>query len=275
MNRNDANGAEQNRSRLEHIAPAPVSFLRRPKPFDREAAMRAYEKEHPEALEARMQALKNRHAGTNLKIFSSDPQRFFEAGFTEILATRMAGLPIVNAKLSVAATPFVRIHIDQTQAWIGVVVTPWAVMAILAPALREGWRFVPAGGIEEIELAAGTFRFVACADSILGHYRSLSLKSPVFEFQDMASAKAFAQTCLNLLIGREELREQAEPENPILSPQEPQPEPIKGKLTRRELLGRYTQPLAVDLDQQRRQSASDKPPQDATAPEPGTSGEKA
>lgn len=275
MNRNDANGAEQNRSRLEHIAPAPVSFLRRPKPFDREAAMRAYEKEHPEALEARMQALKNRHAGTNLKIFSSDPQRFFEAGFTEILATRMAGLPIVNAKLSVAATPFVRIHIDQTQAWIGVVVTPWAVMAILAPALREGWRFVPAGGIEEIELAAGTFRFVACADSILGHYRSLSLKSPVFEFQDMASAKAFAQTCLNLLIGREELREQAEPENPILSPQEPQPEPIKKKLTRRELLGRYTQPLAVDLDQQRRQSASDKPPQDATAPEPGTSGEKA
>ena len=217
MNRNDANGAEQNRSRLEHIAPAPVSFLRRPKPFDREAAMRAYEKEHPEALEARMQALKNRHAGTNLKIFSSDPQRFFEAGFTEILATRMAGLPIVNAKLSVAATPFVRIHIDQTQAWIGVVVTPWAVMAILAPALREGWRFVPAGGIEEIELATGTFRFVACADSILGHYRSLSLKSPVFEFQDMASAKAFAQTCLNLLIGREELREQAEPENPILA----------------------------------------------------------
>lgn len=275
MNRNDANGAEQNRSRLEHIAPAPVSFLRRPKPFDREAAMRAYEKEHPEALEARMQALKNRHAGTNLKIFSSDPQRFFEAGFTEILATRMAGLPIVNAKLSVAATPFVRIHIDQTQAWIGVVVTPWAVMAILAPALREGWRFVPAGGIEEIELAAGTFRFVACADSILGHYRSLSLKSPVYEFQDMASAKAFAQTCLNLLIGREELREQAEPENPILSQQEPQPEPIKEKLTRRELLGRYTQPLAVDLDQQRRQSASDKPPQDATAPEPGTSGEKA
>ena len=275
MNRNDANDAEQNRSRLEHIAPAPVSFLRRPKPFDREAAMRAYEKEHPEALEARMQALKNRHAGTNLKIFSSDPQRFFEAGFTEILATRMAGLPIVNAKLSVAATPFVRIHIDQTQAWIGVVVTPWAVMAILAPALREGWRFVPAGGIEEIELAAGTFRFVACADSILGHYRSLSLKSPVFEFQDMASAKAFAQTCLNLLIGREELREQAEPENPILSPQEHQPEPIKEKLTRRELLGRYTQPLAVDLDQQRRQSASDKPPQDATAPEPGTSGEKA
>ena len=30
MNRNDANGAEQNRSRLEHIAPAPVSFCAGP-----------------------------------------------------------------------------------------------------------------------------------------------------------------------------------------------------------------------------------------------------
>ena len=139
MTHNEASGTGTSRSRLDNVAPTPISFLRRPKPFDRDAAMRAYEKEHPEALQTRMQALRSRHAGTSLKVFPNDPQRFFEAGFTEILATRMAGLPIVNAKLSVAATPFVRILIDQTQAWIGVVVTPWAVMAILAPAAREGW----------------------------------------------------------------------------------------------------------------------------------------
>ena len=271
MTHNEASGTDTSRSRLDNVAPTPISFLRRPKPFDRDAAMRAYEKEHPEALQTRMQALRSRHAGTSLKVFPNDPQRFF--GFTEILATRMAGLPIVNAKLSVAATPFVRILIDQTQAWIGVVVTPWAVMAILAPVAREGWSFVPAGGIEEIELAAGTFRFVACADNILGHYRSLSLKSPVFEFQDMASAKAFAQTCLNLLLGREELQEDSEPENPILSQQTPPLEPMKKTLSRRELLGRYAQPLAVDLEQKRRSSDADSRSR-GTVPEPITTGDK-
>lgn len=232
--------------RLSGVAPAPVSFLRKPRPFDREAARREYEAEHPEALEARIRALRNRHARTDLKVFAKSPRAFFAEGFERILATRMAGLPIVNKALSVYATEFVRLSIDETQAWFGIVVTPWAVTAVLAPAAREGWRFVPAGGFEEIELAPGAFRFIACADNILGHYRSLSLKSPVFEFTDMASARAFADACLNLLLGREKLEEAPEAENPTLTPKATEPEPIAPTLTRRELLGRYAGTLAPD-----------------------------
>lgn len=238
--------AAQASATLQNVAPAPVTFWRKPKPFDREAARREYEKEHPEAFENRMKALRTRHAGTQLKVFKDNPRAFFVSGFQEILATRMAGLPIVNTALSVWATDFVRIEIDEGKAWFGVVVTPWAVMAILTPASREGWRFIAAGGFEEIELAAGDFRFIACADDILGHYRSLSLQSPVFEFRDMASARAFADTCLNVLLGREELKEEAEEQNPLLTPAPPQAEPLKDSLTRRELLGRYTEPLLGD-----------------------------
>ena len=242
-------------SRLDGVPAAPVTFVRRPKPFDRDAAMRAYEKEHPEALQSRMHALKVRHAGTHLRVFADNPRRFFEDGFREILSTRMAGLPILNPKLVVSATDFVRIGIDDAQAWIGVVVTPWAVMAVLAPARREGWRFIAAGGFEEIELAAGDFRFVACADSILGHYRSLSLKSPVFEFQDMASARAFADACLNLLLGRQQLQEEPEAQNPTLSPDRETPqeaqEPMPETLSRRGLFGRYTQALTSEAREHR------------------------
>ena len=142
-----------------------------------------------EAFENRMRALQSRHLGTSLKVFNANPGKFFETGFNEILVTRMAGLPIVNKALTVSTTEFVRIAIDDTQAWFGVVVTPWSVMAILAPASRDGWRFIPAGGFEEIELAAGVFRFIACADKTLGHYRSLSLKALFSNFKTWLAPK--------------------------------------------------------------------------------------
>ena len=90
---------------------------------------------------------------------------------------------------------------------------------------------------------------------------------------DMASAKAFAQTCLNLLLGREELQEDSEPESPILSQQTPPLEPMKKTLSRRELLGRYAQPLAVDLEQKCRSSDADSRSR-GIVPEPITTGDK-
>lgn len=262
---NKNHSAPSDKARLDDVPPAPVTFLRKPKPFDRAAAVREYEKQHPEAFENRMRALQSRHLGTNLKVFNANPGKFFETGFNEILVTRMAGLPIVNKALTVSSTEFVRIAIDDTQAWFGVVVTPWSVMAILAPASRDGWRFIPAGGFDEIELAAGVFRFIACADKTLGHYRSLSLKSPVFEFQDMASAKAFADTCLNLLLGREKLEVTPDPVNPTLSVKDPAPAPLKSSLTRRELLGRYAQPLTAKTNTECEQPSADNKTSDSSA----------
>ena len=80
---NDSKPNGQNRERLGNVPTAPVTFVRKPKPFDREAAMRAYEREHPEAVETRMRALRERHAGTSLRIFPSDPKKFFEAVLKE------------------------------------------------------------------------------------------------------------------------------------------------------------------------------------------------
>ncbi len=218
---------------------AKIELFGKPKPFDRLAAAKAYERAHPEVHEERMQALARRHAGTKLKIFNEDPAPYYERGFMQILATRMNGLPVINQKLTVKALPFVKVQTEKTSGWLGCVVTPWSIIAILAPLSRETWPFVPAGAAMGIELESGTYRFVSCADSLLGHYRMCPLKSPVFEFQDMATAQAFADISLNLLLGREELTEAPEEEGLSLR-NEPEDEQLPGKLTRRQLLSRYT-----------------------------------
>ncbi len=222
------------------VPEAPVTLISRPRAFDRSKAAREYEREHPEFAELRMKAMRARHAGTRLRVFQNEPSQFFVQGMNTILATRMQGLPIINPKLAVRAEPFVKITLKSgVEVWFGVIVTPWSVQAIIAPARREGWGFVPAGAVEDIELEAGAFRFMSCADSVLGHYRMCSLKSPVFEFSDQATADAFAATCAALMLGRKPFTEPPEPEPVALST------PGDGaqqapNLTRRELLKRWS-----------------------------------
>lgn len=235
------------------VVEAPVTLISRPKAFDRDKAARAYEKEHPEFAELRMKAMRARHAGTHLRVFQNEPSHFFVNGMNEILATRMQGLPIVNPKLAVRARPFVKTTLENgAPVWFGVIVTPWSVQGILAPAQREGWKFVPAGAVDDVELEGGVFRFMSCADSTLGHYRMCSLKSPVFDFADQATADAFADACLELMLGRRQLPEASEDESvPLASSEARASENAEEKpiLTRRGLLKRWStgaQPSATE-----------------------------
>lgn len=228
--------------RAAAVPEAPVTLISRPKAFDRNKAAREYEKQHPEFAALRMKAMRARHAGTHLKVFQSEPSQFFVNGMNAILATRMQGLPIVNPKLAVRSAPFAKTTLkDGTPAWFGVIVTPWSVQAILAPAQREGWKFVPAGAVDEIELQGGVFRFMSCADSTLGHYRMCSLKSPVFDLADQATADAFASACMDLMLGRTPLVEEPEPEaRPLENGADQESDGKEPVLTRRGLLKRWS-----------------------------------
>ena len=102
----------------------PVELVRKPKPFDRDEAARAYDRSHtgqtPRPVFIREEG--------RLRVFQQDPAPFYEAGFREILATRMRGLPILNPRMNVKVLPFKRIG----PHWFGVAVTPWSVQAVLA-----------------------------------------------------------------------------------------------------------------------------------------------
>ena len=172
----------------------PVELVRKPKPFDRDEAARAYDRSHsgqtPRPVFIREKG--------RLRVFQQDPAPFYEAGFREILATRMRGLPILNPRMNVKVLPFKRIG----PHWFGVAVTPWSVQAVLACGEKARWKPVAAGAEIDIPLPSGPFTFLGVADSVLGQYLMCSLKSPVTDFADQAAAEAFAGVCLQLMLSK-------------------------------------------------------------------------
>lgn len=147
------------------------------------------------------------------RVFSSDPAIFFAAGFERIRQERMQGLDLLNPRLNVHALPFRRTGCH----WIGVVVTPWSVAAVIACGDLNRWKRLPAGKPFDIPLAGGDFTFLSVRDTVLGEYLMCSLKSPVHEFADQAAADAFAKTCLAMMTTRPGTQQTPTVEPPALS----------------------------------------------------------
>lgn len=202
-----------------------------------------------------------------LRVFAASPADFFTDGMREIERTRMAGLPVLNPRLAVRAVEFRRWGND----WLGVLVTPWSIVALYACGSREGWVDVPPGRERLIELPAGDFPFVSMDDPVLGRFLLLSLKSPVLDVGDQETADAIARISLETMLkvtefpaddedaavwtpprAKGELRRvipiKVAPlknyaETPSLTPKAPEPEEKRGKLlekkvSRREFFGR-------------------------------------
>lgn len=205
--------------------------------------------------------------GHPLRVFADSPADFFADGMREIERTRMAGLPVLNPRLAVRAVAFRRWGND----WLGVLVTPWSIVAVYACGSREGWVDVPPGRERIIELPAGDFPFVSMDDPVLGRFLLLSLKSPVLDVGDQETADAIARISFETMLkvtefpaddedatvwtpprADGELRrvipiKVAPPKNyaetPPLTPKAPEPEEkreklLEKKVSRREFFGR-------------------------------------
>ena len=117
-----------------------------------------------------------------------------EAVFTRIHRERMAGLPILNPQLAVAAVGG-RVW---ESSWMGILVTPWCMNLVALPLdpLGPGW---DAGGTLTLALPAGRFEFAVSAEPGLGLYAACSLFSPMGEFPDQETALAVARATLDAL----------------------------------------------------------------------------
>lgn len=129
------------------------------------------------------------------RAFAENPADFFADSFTAVFRRKMQGLPILAPHLTVRALPFVRVG----PHWLGVVATPWSVVAVYACGDAAQWLKRSAGTECPVDLPGGRFTFLATADDALGGALLCSLRSPVGDFADDTAAEAFAQTCLTLM----------------------------------------------------------------------------
>ncbi len=124
-------------------------------------------------------------------MFQDDPTAQVEATFRRIHTERMAGLPLLNPVLDVAAVGFAR----QGDDWRGALVTPWCINLLLLPATAD-W---PVPGSHERtfrKYASGNFAFLPNHEDGLGDYLICPLLHDMKQFVDQATATMTAQACL-------------------------------------------------------------------------------
>ncbi len=126
----------------------------------------------------------------------TDRVRALQRAFEHIARTRMAGLPLVNARLAVAAVGF-RAD-DDGEFALGVLVTPWCMNLVRLPLHDEALPLRP-GKMGAREIAARRFDFVGAHEGGVGAFEAASLFSPMFEFVDQAAALATAEEALKEL----------------------------------------------------------------------------
>jgi [NiFe] hydrogenase assembly HybE family chaperone len=152
-----------------------------------------------------------------------NPAEPLAAAYRHIARTRIVDLPVYNHRLSVDAVGFQR-HGD---GWLGIVVTPWFMNAVLAPHQPGAWNDIRDGIKVTRALPSGSYEFVAGSIDGIGTILNCSLFSPMFEFEEQAVVLEAAVAALGALLDPEEGTEE-----PLPSPQPAAP----AEVSRRHLL---------------------------------------
>lgn len=126
----------------------------------------------------------------------ADSVRQLQAAFERIAATRMAGLPMNNPALRVAAVGF---RPWQEAYLVGVLIAPWAINLVLLGDRMPGDLRLAADCRQTWKFPSGRYDFMGGAEPECGAYQSCSLFSPAFEFPDQAAAETMANEVMHAL----------------------------------------------------------------------------
>ena len=132
----------------------------------------------------------------SFRIHQSSPADAVEEAFFRIQREQMADVPILNQALSVEAVDFQRWQ----GHWLGIVVTPWCMSALLVPGSTENWFSTGENRRRFVKFPAGDFAFLGSAEPELGEYQSCPLFSPMGQFPSQSEATLTARASMVALL---------------------------------------------------------------------------
>lgn len=122
-----------------------------------------------------------------------------ERVFTDIQEKRMDGVPILNTRLAV--------QVVGMQPWgsccLGILVTPWFMNLMLLPDEGDDWSDLALGSTQHHVFPSGPYDFIVGEEDGIGRYQMCSLFSPMYEFDDQASAVATAEAAMDAIMQEE------------------------------------------------------------------------
>ena len=119
------------------------------------------------------------------------------AAFERIAATRMAGLPMNNPALHVAAVGF---RPWQEEYLAGVLITPWTINLMLLGDKTSNDLHLTADCRRTWDFPSGSYDFMGGEEPECGAFQFCSLFSPAFEFSDQATAEATGREIMDALL---------------------------------------------------------------------------
>lgn len=130
------------------------------------------------------------------RVHADNPADAVEAAFFRIQRERMADMPILNPALSVEAIDFQR----WKGHWLGMVLTPWCMSALLLPGSDADWVSTGENKRRFVRFPVGDLAFLGSDEPELGEYQSCSLFSPMDKFSTQSEAVMTARASMLALL---------------------------------------------------------------------------
>lgn len=128
--------------------------------------------------------------------FSHNPAAQVQTAFAEVGERTLHDLAFLHPEMPVYAAPFTLFE----EQWIGCIITPWMLSALVLPGPDQHWQPRPVGEKLALALPAGDITFTVGELEGIGHYLACSLMSPVQRGLTAAQGINLTNDCARMLL---------------------------------------------------------------------------